>query len=255
MQIPSNFLCSTLIAGLLSLSAKAQSPPLSMTVDSTQSSAQSGSPLFTAEPDSLNRIQDSLEVALLKTSHTYQQVERLLATLPRDSRYLDKLPSVLPVELPIDSFRVTSPFGLRKHPVLGTARFHAGLDVKAPLGMRVRATALGVVSRVGHSPNLGAFVQIRHAFGFETTFGHLTGYCVQPGQTVRRFDEIGRVGKTGLTTGPHLHYALKKNGSIVDPFFFCFLLRRRLLFYDEKSKASGVLVSGEATNGSLVKGK
>ena len=97
--------------------------------------------------------------------------------------------------------------------------------------MAVRATADGIVHQVGHDPSLGVFVRIRHAFGFETTYGHLSGYRVKAGQPVKRSEEIGRVGKTGMATGPHLHYTIKKNGSVVDPFEFCFLLRRRLWIY------------------------
>lgn len=189
--------------------------------------------------DSAMRVGDSLEVVLLKTTQTYQHVERLLNFFPPDSRYLDLLPSVLPVDLPIQAFRINSPFGLRRHPIHWQARFHAGVDVKAPLGMAVKATAEAIVKRVGYEPGLGVFVQLQHAFGFETTYGHLTGYCVKPGQVVKRNQEIGRVGQTGLATGPHLHYRIKKNGSVVDPFDFCFLLRRRLWFYEEKSKTKG----------------
>jgi murein DD-endopeptidase MepM/ murein hydrolase activator NlpD len=108
--------------------------------------------------------------------------------------------------------------------------------------MIVKGTAAGIVKRVGHDPALGVFVQLQHAFGFETTYGHLLGYCVKPGQTVKRNQEIGRVGKTGLATGPHLHYVIKKNGSMVDPFDFCFLLRRRLWLY----KASNVSAVGNS---------
>lgn len=189
--------------------------------------------------DSVLSIRDSLEIALLRTTQTYEQVERLVASFTPQSKKLDLLPSVLPVNLPIDAFRLTSPFGLRRHPVDKQTRFHGGVDVEAPVGMGVKATAAGIVKRVGYESALGVFVQLQHAFGFETTYGHLTGYCVRPGQTVSRNQEIGRVGQTGLVTGPHLHYAIKKNGSAVDPFQFCFLLRHRLWLYEEKSKTSG----------------
>ena len=191
-----------------------------------------------AYADSLNQVLDSLEVSLLQTARTYQQIERLLITLPEQSPYLNLLPSVLPVELPIDAFRITSPFGMRRHPVHQRGRFHEGIDVKAGTGLIVKATAPGIVREVGYHPALGVFVRVQHAFGFETTYGHLSKRCVQPGQTVSRSQEIGKVGQTGLATGPHLHYTLTKNGSIIDPFDFCFLLRRRLWLYRASNESA-----------------
>lgn len=182
--------------------------------------------------DSILRVRDSLEVLLLHTTQTYQQVERVVSSLPHQSKYLDSLPSVLPVDLPIEKFRVSSPFGIRKHPIHQKLRFHGGVDVRAPLGMVVKATAPGIVRQVGYDPTLGAFVRLQHAFGFETVYGHLKGYCVRLGQHIGQNEQIGKVGRTGLTTGPHLHYTIKKNGSIVDPFQFCFLLRHRLWLYE-----------------------
>ena len=236
--------CSIFRVGLLlwapvSMGQTALSKP-EETFPATDSLAQASTlPL----PDSILRRRDSLEVVLLRTTQTYQHVEHLLASLPAQSPYLNLLPSVLPVDLPLSAFHVSSPFGYRLHPIHKQTRFHGGVDVKAPLGMIVKATAAGVVKQVGFDPTLGAFVRLQHAFGFETTYGHLEGYCVKPGQTVERNQELGRVGKTGLATGPHLHYVIKKNGSVVDPFDFCFLLRRRLWFYELKSKTKGASAS------------
>lgn len=199
------------------------------------------------ENDKTSRVRDSLEVALLRTTQTYQQVERLLISLPFESKYLDLLPSVLPVDLPIQQFRITSPFGTRLHPIHQQTRFHGGVDVRATAGIVVKATSAGIVKRIGNDPALGVFVQLQHAFGFETTYGHLNGFCVKVGQSVSRNQEIGRVGQTGMATGPHLHYVIKKNGSVVDPFQFCFLLRRRLWLYQSmNSVGNGNSVSGSA---------
>ncbi|RYF57346.1 MAG: M23 family metallopeptidase [Cytophagaceae bacterium] len=184
---------------------------------------------------------DSLEVELLRTTQTYDQVVQLVHILPAESTYLSLIPSVLPVNLPIDAFRIVSPFGMRQHPLLKKSKFHGGVDVKATIGIPVKATAAGVVSQVGFDTALGAFVRLKHAFGFETVYGHLKGYCVKPGQQIELNEEIGRVGQTGMTTGPHLHYVIKKNGSAIDPFQFCFLLRHRLWLYQSaRPTASGI---------------
>ncbi|MFC5410707.1 M23 family metallopeptidase [Larkinella bovis] len=187
------------------------------------------------EPDSVRQAWDSLTVSLLKTSRTYAQVDRLIQAIDLQPEYLDRLPSTFPVAVTIKEFSVSSPFGLRKHPVHKQTRFHGGIDVRAKKGLAVTATAAGIVKRVGYDPGLGAFVQVVHGFGFETIYGHLASYCVQPGEPVNRGQEIGKVGQTGLATGPHLHYVVRKNGESIDPLHFCFLLRRRLWLLKEGS--------------------
>jgi murein DD-endopeptidase MepM/ murein hydrolase activator NlpD len=187
--------------------------------------------------------QDSMEFVLLDAARNQQQIEQLLKSLPMGCRSLDLLPSVLPVSMPAESFLITSPFGIRQHPINQDHRFHGGIDIKASEGTAVKATADGIVKEVGKHPNLGVFVRLQHAFGFESTYGHLSGMCVRPGEEVLRNQEIGRVGRTGLATGPHLHYAIRKHGAVLDPHYFCFLLRRRIGIYEEKSKASGVAAS------------
>ena len=190
-------------------------------------------------------ILDSLEVEILKTTRTYEQVDRLIQTLPLHSEYLDHVPSILPVAVSIQEFSVTSPFGVRRHPIHKLIQFHGGIDVRAKSGMRVTVTAPGIVKQVGYDPALGAFVQVLHGFGFETLYGHLLNYCVQPGQRLCRGDEIGRVGQTGLSTGPHLHYVIRKNGQAVDPLHFCYLLRRRLYLL-QRGLESGTINSSVA---------
>jgi|GEM_PF-812448 len=194
--------------------------------------------LVNSSADSINQVRDSLELVVLTISKTYAHIEEILQCVPVTSNRFDLLPSVLPINVPLEFFRVSSPFGVRRHPVHKQMRFHGGIDVKARAGMPVKATAKGWVVQVGFDPALGAFVRLQHAFGFETVYGHLQGYCVKPGQFVELNQEIGKVGKTGISTGPHLHYVIKKNGSAIDPFDFCFLLRRRLWLY-ERSKVKG----------------
>jgi len=113
---------------------------------------------------------------------------------------------------------VTSAFSRNRfHPVLREYRAHLGVDYRAPIGAPVIAVADGVVMSAGASGGSGNMVHLRHASGFETQYLHLSSIAVRAGAHVHQGDLIGRVGATGLATGPHLDYRVKKNGSYVDP--------------------------------------
>jgi murein DD-endopeptidase MepM/ murein hydrolase activator NlpD len=113
---------------------------------------------------------------------------------------------------------VTSGFSRnRLHPVLGSRRAHLGVDYRAPVGAPVIAVANGTVVRAGANGAAGRMVQLRHSNGFETEYLHLSSIAVRAGARVRQGDVIGRVGATGLVTGPHLDYRVKSNGVFVNP--------------------------------------
>jgi murein DD-endopeptidase MepM/ murein hydrolase activator NlpD len=120
---------------------------------------------------------------------------------------------------PLDSARVTSGFGMRQHPVLGFTRMHQGVDFAAPAGTPVYAAADGVVTLVGTAGGYGRTVRLRHAGGTETRYAHLSAYArgLRPGGRVRQGDVIGRVGSTGMATGPHLHYEILADGRAMNP--------------------------------------
>jgi murein DD-endopeptidase MepM/ murein hydrolase activator NlpD len=116
--------------------------------------------------------------------------------------------------------RITSRFSLRRmHPVLRTARAHRGVDYGAPHGAEVIAIASGSVVSTTFDNTNGRMVRLRHASGYESSYLHLSafGSGIRGGVRVSQGQTIGRVGSTGLATGPHLHYALRKNGVFVDP--------------------------------------
>jgi murein DD-endopeptidase MepM/ murein hydrolase activator NlpD len=113
---------------------------------------------------------------------------------------------------------VTSSFSMnRMHPVLGERRAHLGVDYRAPAGAPVVAVADGQVVLAGPSGGAGRMVHLRHANGFETEYLHLSTIDVRTGSRVRQGEIIGRVGATGLATGPHLDYRVKQNGVFVNP--------------------------------------
>ncbi|MES2337882.1 MAG: M23 family metallopeptidase [Pseudomonadota bacterium] len=113
--------------------------------------------------------------------------------------------------------RLTSGFGMRRHPVLGYARMHKGLDIAAPMGAPIRAPMDGVVQMAGWAGGYGKFVKLSHGHGLATGFGHMSRIAVASGGRVSRGQIIGYVGSTGMSTGAHLHYELWKNGVPTNP--------------------------------------
>ncbi len=120
---------------------------------------------------------------------------------------------------PLPFVRVTSRYGMRHHPVLGYSARHNGTDFGAPYGTPVRATASGVVSGRGRDDGRGNYVTIRHANGFASCYYHLSRFAggLRAGLRVDQGQVIANVGSTGLSTGPHLHYGLLKNGRYLNP--------------------------------------
>lgn len=126
----------------------------------------------------------------------------------------------LPLANPAPGHTVTSPFGVRTDPILGSAAFHSGMDFRAPVGMAARVTAPGKVVRAGWAGGYGRMVEVDHGNGFSTRYGHLSKILAKVGQTVAAGDEIGETGSSGRSTGPHLHYEVRHNGEPVNPLRF-----------------------------------
>jgi murein DD-endopeptidase MepM/ murein hydrolase activator NlpD len=124
--------------------------------------------------------------------------------------------ALLPDGLPV-SARLTGRFGMRAHPISGGMRAHSGVDLAAPYGSPIVATADGVIGTAGWSGGYGLLVAISHGGGVQTRYGHLSRLNVAAGQQVRRGDVIGFVGSTGESTGPHVHYEVRVNGVATDP--------------------------------------
>jgi murein DD-endopeptidase MepM/ murein hydrolase activator NlpD len=128
-----------------------------------------------------------------------------------------KLPFAMPVK---DRFRWTSGFGYRRDPKNGGSRMHNGTDMAGAYGTPIFATADGVVKEAGWDSGFGRKVTIRHDFGVETVYAHLSGIDVSVGQRVSRGDRIGDMGNSGRSTGTHLHYEVHLNGTPVNPMTF-----------------------------------
>lgn len=119
--------------------------------------------------------------------------------------------------LPPRTGSVSSGFGMRRHPLLGGWRPHRGIDLAAPTGTPVHATADGVVRASGRRGGYGLSIALEHGQGSETRYAHMSRLNVTRGQRVRRGNVIGWVGSTGLSTGPHLHYETLVQGKPVNP--------------------------------------
>ncbi|WP_249276553.1 M23 family metallopeptidase [Sphingomonas baiyangensis] len=120
------------------------------------------------------------------------------------------------MQMPV-SARISSGFGWRRHPVLGFRRLHKGMDFAAPHGTPIRAAADGNVAYAGRNGGYGNFVKLTHGQGLATGYGHMSRIAVRSGTRVSKGDVIGYVGSTGLSTGPHLHYELWRNGAPINP--------------------------------------
>ncbi len=156
---------------------------------------------------------------------------------------------------PVAQARFTSPFGMRRHPILRRYRLHSGADWAAPSGTPIMAAGNGEVQKIGNRGGYGRSIVLKHTNGYETTYNHMSGYAkgLKPGSRVRQGQVIGFVGSTGLSTGPHLHFEVMVNGRFVDPMKIKLPRGRELggaelaLFEQERSRIDGLLArDGEA---------
>jgi len=153
----------------------------------------------------LDRKRITLQTELRQLQDYYTTREILLASTP----------SIMPVRgYPSDRF------GKRVDPITGEDDYHPGIDISAPRGSKVVATADGLVVFAGRRHDYGNLVTIEHKFGVSTRYGHLQNFVVKPGQRVKRGDIIGYVGSTGRTTGPHLHYEVRLRNQALNPLRF-----------------------------------
>lgn len=146
-----------------------------------------------------------------------REVALEIGSLAAVRRGLDGLPLRSPAPA---GASVSSGFGARVDPFLGQPAFHAGIDFESEIGQPIRATAAGRVTTAGYSGGYGLMVEIDHGGGLSTRFGHMSAIAVREGQTVRPGAILGRVGSTGRSTGPHLHYETRVNGEAVNPLRF-----------------------------------
>lgn len=177
---------------------------------------------FQAMLDESEALQDSLMLSIAAK-------EKELA----DAKYEEKLAALAAAGgapasdatwvTPVSGYTLTSPFGMRMHPVLGYERMHNGIDMACAQGTPIYATRAGTVTTAAYQAGgAGYYVSINHLDGFSSIYMHMTHYVVSAGQSVSQGQLIGYVGSTGVSTGPHLHFGISYAGSYVNPLAYIY---------------------------------
>ncbi len=156
---------------------------------------------------------DELLDGSLDLKDSFSQV---LDIFEREKARLQSVPSICPVAS--QEAWISSGFGYRKDPITGERRFHEGCDIVAPRGTPVIAPADGIVSFAGWRDGMGRLVEIEHGYGYSTGYAHNSKLLVRKGDIVKRGDVMAHVGSSGRSTGPHLHYEVRLDGKLVNPY-------------------------------------
>jgi murein DD-endopeptidase MepM/ murein hydrolase activator NlpD len=146
-------------------------------------------------------------------------------TTPDKMEELRSLMKSLPLSVPLDYYQLESPFGPRRDPFNHRAAFHTGIDLSAPYMSPVHATAAGTVTYAGYRSDYGKVVEIDHGNGIATRYAHLHRYIVAVGQKIAEHEQIGLLGSSGRSSGPHVHYEVLVNNEPQDPEKFIGLAR------------------------------
>jgi len=173
---------------------------------------RSGDRTETAFTNDMRSLKETLDSLSSLYSRTGKPVADLSAAESKIEAFMETVPTLWPA-----SGRITDEFGYRKDPFTKRKKFHAGLDIGADYGSKIRAAASGTVVFAEYTSGTGRTVKISHARGITTVYGHASSILVKEGQTVKKGDVIAKVGSSGRSTGPHLHFEVLLYGAAVDP--------------------------------------
>lgn len=174
---------------------------------------------------------------LLDMASNYKQVEKTVMLLKRPTPLITRIPCISPLQAEdLRSIPVSSSYGRRLHPILNEYKHHSGIDLTGVMGEYVYATADGTVYITGENNTIGKYVRINHAYGFTSVYGHLSEIKVKSTEHIHIGQVIGLVGSTGRSTGPHLHYGIKKNGKEQNPLPYCYLYLHWLKMLNSEGK-------------------
>lgn len=173
----------------------------------------SNSDLMKETTQRLDRITKQLYIQ----SKSYDEVVKMAKG---KEKLLASIPAIMPINIKYLK-HAAGGYGWRTHPIYKTQEFHAGMDFTAEQGTPIYATGDGVIERAdATAQGYGNHVVINHGYGYQTLYGHMSKMATQPGKQVKRGDLIGYVGSTGLSSGPHVHYEVIKDGEKVNPINF-----------------------------------
>jgi len=159
-----------------------------------------------------NKLSDNLDKLLIKVEQQYSNTKAIVDYLNKKERLKDVIPSIPPV-----NGWFMRGFGYATDPFTGTVKMHEGVDIAAPAGSPIIASADGVVKKILNTKDFGIIIEINHSEGIETFYAHCQNPAVRQGQLIKRGDVIAYVGMSGKTTGPHLHYEIRIDGIPVNP--------------------------------------
>lgn len=167
----------------------------------------------------LKNLDSSADEGAIDVETLKKQIDSSMAAVEEIRKYLAREQDVFhitPSGWPAGG-KISSGFGMREHPLSGERKFHTGIDITVPRGTPLHATADGVVSFAERSGGSGNIVVIEHGQGLSTVYAHNTKNTVRAGQAVKRGEVIAYSGSTGVSTGPHVHYEVWRNGQSVNP--------------------------------------
>ncbi|MDR1203661.1 MAG: M23 family metallopeptidase [Tannerellaceae bacterium] len=157
---------------------------------------------------------------LMKNVYSVSDFLRIADSMQMSVSELSDYPVIFPIKQPV----VSSGFGWRKHPIYKVRKFHTGIDIAKAKGTPVYAAGNGIVIRKGYVSGYGNFIEIEHSGGFRSFYAHLSRALVNIGDSVTITQQIACVGNTGVTTGSHLHYEVRKDKRFLNPSEWCYCL-------------------------------
>lgn len=180
-------------------------------------------PILPSVSDQTGQVLQSVSASLSRLKSEMAVEEQSYRQIVRKTEYNKGYFAAIPALKPMDGYYSKSGYGLRMHPVLGIFRTHNGLDIINDVGTPVVASGDGVVEVAGlNGGGYGNMIVINHGYGYQSLYAHLSKILVREGQRVKRGDLIAKSGKTGLVSGPHLHYEVRHDGVSVNPVNFFF---------------------------------